>query len=78
MEEASGELPPFVCPICKSQVQQQKAAKHLLNQHNDSRTLHKYVACEICRGLFPKDRLTPHMLKAHGTRPAKNQKRKKA
>lgn len=71
------ELPPFECPICKSKVQQQNAAKHLLNQHNDSRTLHRYVKCEICLGLFAKDKLTPHMRKAHGAQPPKNQKIKR-
>ncbi|MEZ0374645.1 MAG: hypothetical protein ACAI44_36500, partial [Candidatus Sericytochromatia bacterium] len=52
-----------------SQVQQKNAAKHLLNLHNDTRTLHKYVRCELCGGLFLKHKLTPHVRKAHGAQP---------
>jgi hypothetical protein len=60
------EPPPFECPFCKSMVQKKNAAKHLLNMHRDTQTIHKYVACQICDGLFLKHKLTPHQRKAHG------------
>lgn len=53
---------------------QKSAAKHLLNQHNDTRTLHKYVSCSVCKGLFIKHKLTPHLRKAHQTTPAELKK----
>lgn len=60
------EPPDFECPHCQSKVQQKNAAKHLLKMHGDSNSLHKYVKCHICSGLFVKHKLTPHVRKAHG------------
>lgn len=68
MSEAP-ELPDFQCPFCNSMVQQRNAAKHLLNMHNDTRTLHKYVPCPVCKGLFLKHKLTPHLRKSHKDQP---------
>lgn len=66
------EPPDFECPFCKSKIAQKNAAKHLLNQHQDTQTLHKYVSCSVCSGLFLKHKLTPHMRAAHGKKPEAN------
>ena len=73
----SPEKPLFECPLCQSQVQQQNAAKHLLNKHQDTKTLHKYVSCPVCEGLFIKHKLTPHVRKAHGTQAVPSYKARK-
>ena len=57
--------PDFECPHCKSMVQQKHLAKHMLKMHQDTTTLHKYVPCPDCAGLFLKHKLTPHRRKAH-------------
>jgi ribosomal protein L32 len=67
-------LPDFKCPFCKSAIQRANVEKHLLNQHRDSHTIHKYQACQICGELVLKNKLTPHIRKMHGLQPGKGKR----
>ncbi len=73
------EPPLFNCPFCKSDIQVKNVKKHFHRMHSDTSTLHKYVTCPLCQGLFLKHKLTPHMRKVHDCTPShKKQKQSKA
>lgn len=69
------EPPLFACPFCKSEIQLKNVAKHFHRMHSDTSTIHKYVSCALCKGLFLKHKLTPHMRKEHGCSPSHKKKK---
>ena len=64
------EPPLFNCPFCKSDIQLKNVKKHFHRMHGDTSTIHKYVNCPLCQGLFLKHKLTPHMRKEHQCTPS--------
>ena len=62
----------FKCPVCKSKILTKNAKKHLMGQHGDTKTIHKYLHCEFCQMLVLKDKYSGHLRKVHQTQPTKN------